>query len=99
MRTVVLSKESKIIDAEDASASSYYGVNYSPTNFYGFITKEASSREHFVVQSIHKLTQGDKLVVNNNSLYGLLTTLLSQGYDVFEFNTPKEFYAWILSTY
>lgn len=81
---------------DQVSEGKYYGVNI---NYKSFIQQEGYCSGNFILKSSNKLTIGNyydgQTYTGHKTINSLISSILSRGYEVYEFDTPEELFAWL----
>ena len=99
-RVVKEMPKSEFIVSSACSINKYYGISKHASN-KGFITAtkftEDATDELFVHRSVSCFTGGNGWTntPNQMSLLKILNLVLKDGFDVYEFDTPEEFFTWL----
>ena len=85
-----------VVSVHSVSPEKYYGVEFGPYN-RGFITNERYYGINYTVRSIDGLTYANGYSnYNYSTLLKLVDIIVSQGDIVYEFDTPKELFTWLM---
>lgn len=97
MKQVIIIGEENvpIVDVKMVSPQKYYGVSYSDSK--GFVVRDEYENKNYRARLGRSLTKGNSWNHQSDSLIVLIAAFLSDGYQVFEFNTYQELFRWLAS--
>jgi hypothetical protein len=92
---IVVKTKQKTIEASKVSPTKYYGV-HDTIGDRGFITRSEFESGDYIVLCTVDITRGNGYNVDSTRfLSELITSLISKGIKVYEFNTYKELFKWL----
>lgn len=95
MKKVVIEIKSDQVLVGNADRYNYYGIRHNESKQKGFVSKTYYESNKYCTRSRAQLTIADGWGYENENLSYLLTKLLNESFEVFEFSDEKEFYEWL----
>lgn len=94
MKKVVIKQELKEVSVSNLSTDKYYGIKEVSK---GFISQSDYDSNRFIVLCVMGITLGNSWGSYSNcrSLKTLTEKLISDGFEVYEFDTYKELFKWL----
>lgn len=95
MKKVLISQE--ILLADDVRSSRYYGINLENNiNYKGFITRKGYHHGNFFPAAAEGITNANYWSSwSNPSLPELIKDLIKNDFNVYEFESARELFAWV----
>lgn len=90
-----LSNADTVVDLSKASLKRYYGVKFWNGNSRCFITAR-NFCDGYTVRETEFLTKGNGYQYNSSDLILLIKELLNNRHKVYEFDTAKELFEWLV---
>lgn len=95
MKKVIKEQPEKTTNIVNVNDSKYYGVQ-TIAAVRGFTTMTNFRQHPYMIKSINCITQGNGWEMRNISLQNLLEECILRGWTVYEFDSAKELFTWLL---